>query len=55
MKKLMAVVTVAAVVAVASVALASTSEQVVDEARVQAQIDGRLHELMVKMRLHRGR
>lgn len=53
MKKLMAVVAFAAL-AVASVAVARTvTDQGVDEARVQAQIDARLHQMLLKVQRER--
>ena len=54
MNKMFAVVALAAVV-VGSVAFGMSREQPVSETRVQQQIDGRLHEVLVKMRMHRGR
>ena len=54
MKKMFAVVALAAVV-VGSVAMGMSSSPQMNDAQVQAQIDGRLHEVLVKMRMHRGR
>jgi hypothetical protein len=58
--KLVAVMAMAAVaVSMASMAMSSQeagreTREEVDEAKVQAAIDGRLHDLLVQMRMHRA-
>ena len=57
-KRLMAMVVMMMAVG-GSVAFAMSSGELatqrLDEARVQSQIDGRLHDVLVKMRMQRGR
>ncbi len=52
MKKLIAMFAVGAVV-LSGVAMATSAAQVTDEAYVQAKIDARLHDLLVKARIDR--
>jgi hypothetical protein len=57
MKAKLVAVTVMAAVAVSMAAMAMTNRQtreVVDEAKVQAAIDSRLHDLLVQMRMQRA-
>jgi hypothetical protein len=61
MKAKLVAVTAMAAVAVSMAAMAMSAQEarretreVVDEAKVQAAIDGRLHDLLVQMRMHRA-